>query len=89
MIKRFLDKMPRPARIALLTLVSLAVLGGSIFGVLLLIRGGGNAVNVYAATDLSVNYASSGSAQTQGMVTTDKVQSVYITATQRITEVHV
>lgn len=89
MIKSFLANMPRPLRMALLSLVSLAVLGGCVFGVLLLIRGGGSAVNVYAAMDLSVNYASSGSAQTQGMVTTDKVQSVFITTTQRITEVHV
>ena len=82
-------KMPRALRIVLLSLVSAAALGGTAFGVLLLIRGGGSAVNVYAATDISVNYASSGSAQTQGMVTTDKIQSVYLTATQRITEIHV
>ena len=82
-------KMPKGLRMALLGLVSAAVLGGAAIGVLLLIRGGGSAVNVYAAMDVSVNYASSGSAQTQGMVTTDKIQSVYTTATQRITKIHV
>lgn len=82
-------KMPKALRVALLCLVSAAVLGGAVLGVLLLIRGGGSAVNVYAAMDISVNYASSGSAQTQGMVTTDKIQSVYTTATQRITKIHV
>ena len=82
-------KMPKGLRVALLCLVSAAVLGGAVIGVLLLIRGGGSAVNVYAATDISVNYASSGSAQTQGMVTTDKIQSIYTTATQRITKIHV
>ena len=89
MIKTFFSRMPRGLRIALLGLISAAVLGGTVYGVLLLIRGGGDAVNVYAATELSVNYASSGGAQTQGRVTTDKIQSVYITATQRITEIHV
>lgn len=89
MIKKCFAGMPRAARLALLCVVSVLVLGGSIYGVLVLIRGGGSAVNVYAATDISVNYASSGGAQTQGMVTTDKIQSVYITATQRITKIHV
>ncbi len=80
--------LPRSLKILLLTLLILAVLGGGIYGVLLLMRGSGKEVNVYSASDICV-YASAGDAQSEGSVTTDRIQSVYITATQQITEINV
>lgn len=77
----------RTLRILLITLLSLIVAGGGIYGILLLIRGN-EAVKVYSLDDVG-NYSSSGNASTEGIVTTDRVQSVYISDTQQITEIHV
>ena len=49
----------------------------------------GKEVNVYPVEDLSMNYAWATEAQTDGRVTTDKIQSVYISETQQITEIYV
>ncbi len=80
--------LPRWLRYTLLTALITAAVGGAIYGVLCIIRGQGKEVNVYAASDLCM-YASGGNAQSTGMVTTDKIQSVYTSSTQQITEISV
>ncbi|MCQ2440075.1 MAG: HlyD family efflux transporter periplasmic adaptor subunit [Oscillospiraceae bacterium] len=84
-MKKLLGKMPGWGRTLFIVLLSVLVGGGGIYGVLLLIRGNA-AVNVYALTDVG-QYSSSGNAQTDGRVTTDRVQSVYISNTQEVTEI--
>ncbi len=86
-MKKLFSSIPRWARTLILVLLSVAVAGGGVYGVLLLIRGNG-AVPVYALEDVG-QYASSGNAQTEGIVTTDRVQSVYVSNTQEITAIHV
>ena len=86
-MKKLLSKLPKWAKTLTITLLSLAAAGGGIFGVLLAIRGN-EAVKVYAPEDVG-QYASSGNAQTEGAVTTDRVQSVYLSNTQEVTKIHV
>ena len=86
-MKKSASKFPKWVKTLLITLLSLAVAGGGVYGVLLLIRGN-EAVKVYALEDVG-QYASSGNAQTEGLVTTDRVQSVYLSNTQEVTKIHV
>lgn len=86
-MKKLLSKLPKWAKTLSITLLSLAVAGGGIFGVLMLIRGN-EAVKVFALEDIG-QYASSGNAQTEGRITADRVQSVYISNTQEVTKIHV
>lgn len=58
-------------------------------GYFLLKHFSGKEVNVYSVDDLSMNYAWATESQTDGRVTTDKIQSVYISSTQQITEIYV
>ena len=88
-IKSFWHGAPKWLRMTFLSALSVLVLGGGIYGILVLIRGQGSTVNVYSAMDLCTYYASSGGAQSEGRVTTDKIQSVYISSTQQVTEVNV
>lgn len=80
---------PRWLRTTLIALLAAAVLGLGIYGILVLIRTQGGGVNVYPVMDLSVEYASAGNAETEGRVTTDKIQSVYVSETQQVTRIHV
>ena len=86
-MKRLLSKCPKWAKTLAITLLSLAVAGGGLYGVLVLIRGN-EAVKVYALEDVG-QYSSSGNAQTEGVITADRVQSVYISNTQEVTKIHV
>ncbi len=86
-MKKLSARLPKWAKTLILTLLSIAVAGGGIYGVLLLIRGN-EAVKVYALEDVG-QYTSSGNAQTEGIVTADRVQSVYISNTQEVTKIHV
>lgn len=74
---------------ALIALLCVAVLGGGVYGVLRLLKSHrSKPVNVYAAS----NFILSGydtEAETEGLVTTDRIQSIYLTSTQRVTEIYV
>ena len=83
-----MKNLPKWLRYTLAGALTLALLGGVVYGVLLLIRGRGASVPVYAVKDVST-FASAGNAQTNGRVTTDRIQSVYVTATQEVTAVNV
>ena len=80
-------KSPKKLIITLVILVLLA--GAAAGGYYLWQTYGGEEVNVYPVTDLSMDYAWATEAQTDGRVTTDKLQSVYISQTQQITEIYV
>ena len=62
-----------------------ALLGGGIYGILLLVRGSGGKVKVYPIMDFCTSYADD-QAETQGLVTPDRMQSVYVSETQKITK---
>ena len=84
----FWQRMPVWLRRTLLILLCLAVAGGGIYGVLLLVRGNSGAVKVYPITAFISNYADD-QAETQGIVTPDKIQSVYVSETQKVTRLYV
>ena len=83
-----MKKMPDWLKRTLLVLLCVAALGGGIYGVLLLARGNSGQVNVYPVMDFVTNYADD-RAETQGVITTDKIQSVYISSTQKVTRIYV
>lgn len=77
----------KKALLILLILIAVAAVG---VGVYFLVRNlTGEAVNVYPAADLYTNYSWASESQTSGQVTTDKIQSVYVSSTQQITEIYV
>lgn len=82
-------KISKTGRRVILVVLILALLAGGIVGVLFLLRGRSGGVNVYPVMDLSTDYRWAQEAETEGRVTTDKIQSVYVSATQQITEVYV
>lgn len=63
--------------------------GAAVGGLYLWKTYGGDEINVYPVENLSMDYAWATEAQTDGRVTTDKIQSVYISGTQQITEIYV
>ena len=86
---KILRKIPQNGRRVILIVLILALLAGGVVGVLLLLRGRSGGVNVYPVMDLATDYRWAQEAETEGRVTTDKIQSVYVSATQQITEVYV
>lgn len=86
-MKKLFSSFPRWTRTLVLVLLAIAVAGGGVYGILLLIRGNA-AVNVFPL-DVVGQYSSAGNAETNGSVTTDRVQSVYISNTQEVTAIHV
>ena len=83
-----MKKLPKWLRRTILIVLCVALLGGGIYGVLLLARGSSGQVNVYPVMDFVTRYADD-QAETQGRVTTDRLQSVYISTTQKVTEIYV
>ena len=62
-----------------------ALIGGGVYGILLLVRGSGGKVKVYPIMEFCTNYADD-QAETQGLVKPDKMQSIYVSETQKITK---
>jgi len=86
--KKWLRTLPRWLRRTLIAVLCAALGGGGIYGILLLVRGSAGAVNVYPVMAFCTNYADD-RAETQGMVTPDKLQSVYVSETQKVTKFYV
>jgi multidrug efflux pump subunit AcrA (membrane-fusion protein) len=76
-------------RIVTVILVVLLVAALLVGGVLLAKRLYGKSVNVYAVSDVSYSYSWMDSSESEGTVSTDKIQSVYVSSTQQITEIYV
>lgn len=83
-----MKKLPKWMQRTIISALCAALAGGGIYGILLLARGSSGRVNVYPVTDFITTYADD-QAETQGRVVTDKLQSVYISSTQTVTEVYV
>lgn len=86
---KLLAKIPQSGRKVILTVLILALLAGAILGVLFILRGRSGGVNVYPVMDLATDYRWAQEAETEGRVTTDRIQSVFVSATQQVTEVYV
>lgn len=78
-----------PKKLLITLTILLGVAAAATGGYYLLKHFSGKEVNVYSVEDLSMNYSWATEAQTDGRVTTDKIQSVYISGTQQITEIYV
>ncbi len=82
--------MPKWLRSVLIAVLALGVTGGGIYGVLTVMKNRSTGpVNVYEAAELCTSYSGINQSETEGEVTTDRIQSVYISATQQVTEVYV
>ncbi len=79
--------MPKAVKTTLLTLAILAAVGGLAYGILLLARGSGGAVKVFAVQDFSMTDYVDGGTETSGSVKADHLQNVYLSGTQQVTEV--
>ncbi len=82
-------KRKSPKGLIITLAVLLFVAGAGAGGYFLWQNYGGKEVNVYPVENLSMDYDWATEAQTDGRVTTDKLQSVYISQTQQITEIYV
>ena len=52
-------------------------------------RGSGKEVKVYSVADFSTDYSWGDSNESYGMITTENIQSVYVSDTQKVTEIYV
>jgi len=88
-IKDLLQRLPRWGRVLLLAVLGTAVLVGIVIGILTLLRNAsGGDVNVYDASNFLMSGENTQS-ETQGPVTTDRIQNIYISSTQTVTEMFV
>jgi multidrug efflux pump subunit AcrA (membrane-fusion protein) len=76
-------------RIGTIILVVLVVAALLVGGVFLAKRFSGKNVNVYAVSDVSYSYSWMDNSEADGTVSTDKIQSVYVSSTQQVTEIYV
>lgn len=86
--KPILGNLPDWLRRTIAAVLIAALLGGGVYGVLLLVRGSSGRVKVYPIMDFCTNYADD-QAETQGLVKPDKMQSIYVSETQKITKYYV
>ena len=84
----FLNNLPDWLRRTIAAVLIAALVGGGVYGILLLVRGSGGKVKVYPIMDFCTNYADD-QAETQGLVKPDKMQSIYVSETQKITKYYV
>lgn len=89
-MKKLFSKMNKTLRKVLLGVLIAAVACGAIWGGMTLIRNARRgAVKVYPITDFCMTDYWGDSSETYGMVTTDRLQKVYISSTQTVREVFV
>lgn len=84
----FLSNLPEWLRRTIAGVLIAALIGGGVYGILLLVRGSGGKVKVYPIMEFCTNYADD-QAETQGLVKPDKMQSIYVSETQKITKYYV
>ena len=88
-MKKFFASMPSWLRTLLIVVLSLMVLAGIAAGVLMGIRSHSGVVNVYSVSDVLFNDSWATQSETNGRITADRMQSVYISSTQIVKEVYV
>lgn len=79
----------RTVRIILIAIVAAALLAGGTFGAVKLFNSRSGEVNVYPVADFSTGADWLSGAETEGLVSADRIQSVYVSSTQQITEIYV
>ncbi len=72
-----------------ITLICLAAAGGVGFGAVKLMQSRGGEVAVYPASSFITSADWVTNAQAEGVVSTDRIQSVYLSNTQVVTEIYV
>ncbi len=82
-------KKKKAKKIIAIVLVCAIVLGGAGAGVFTYLRSRGGEVNVFPVSQLMAYQSIYNQNQTDGTVSTDRMQSVYLTSTQTVTEVYV
>ena len=82
-------KKKNPVKIIIIGVLSAALLAGGAFGGVKLAQSRGGEVNVYPVSSFSTSAEWMNSVQTDGLVSTDRIQSVYLSSTQQITEIYV
>lgn len=89
-MKKLFSRMNKTLRKIVLGVLIAAVACGAVWGSMTLIRNARRgAVNVYPATDFCMTDYWGDSSETYGMVTTDRLQKVYVSDTQTVREVFV
>lgn len=83
-----MKKWPKWLRRTILGVLCAAALAGAVVGVMAIVRSRSDAVNVYAVPNFTINYDTDMS-ETNGEIRTDKLQSVYVSPTQQVTEIYV
>ena len=81
----FFNNLPVWLRRTIAGVLIAALIGGGVYGILLLVRGSGGKVKVYPIMEFCTDYADD-QAETQGLVKPDKMQSIYVSETQKITK---
>ena len=84
----FFNNLPVWLRRTIAGVLIAALISGGVYGILLLVRGSGGKVKVYPIMEFCTNYADD-QAETQGLVKPDKMQSIYVSETQKITKYYV
>ncbi len=81
--------MTKPIKITIISIVSIILVIGIAFGIITIAKSGSGTVNVYAVSEFSMSDYWGDSSQTYGFVKADKIQSVYTSSTQQITQIAV
>ena len=84
------NKLNTPLKKVIFGVLIAAVAVGIVWGGMMLLRNAKRqAINVYAVTDFSTYDYGGGSAESSGMVTTDKLQKVYVSDSQTVKVIYV
>ena len=81
--------MSKKKRIIIICIVAVLVIAAAGGAVAAVKFGGGDPVNVYSMSNVAMDSYWGDISETEGMVRTDNMQSVYISGTQRVVEVPV
>ena len=79
----------RAGKIILIVVLVAAILAGGTFGAIRIMDSRSGEVNVYPVADFSTSGDWIGGGETDGVVSTDKMQTIYLSSTQQITEIYV
>lgn len=82
-------KMGKKRRIIIITVVAVLLAAGAASAAAVLLKGGSKPVNVYSMQNIAMDSYWGDNSETDGLVRTDKMQSVYVSSTQVVTEVFV
>ena len=82
-------KISSKIKLPVIILVAAAALIWMVYGILVLIRANSSPVNVYSVKDITFDSQWASQSETQGKITADRMQTVYISSTQIVNEIYV